>query len=155
MSTASKALSQQWFDHVLQVFPKYIVFLTALAATLGSLYFSEVQQLAPCMFCWYQRIVMYPIVILMLVGVWRKDTKVYQYIAPLAVIGTLLAGYHYLIQKTDIFGKEFVGCTGGVSCTEVDFQLLGFITIPFLSFMAFVVILLCTYLMHKYGTKFE
>jgi disulfide bond formation protein DsbB len=146
----------------LQIVPKYIVFLVSLAGTLGSLYFSELyitengtQGLPPCSLCWYQRIFLYPMVFIMLVGVFRKDTKVYLYTLPLAIIGTIIGAYHYLLQTTDIFGKEFVGCSGGVNCTDIDFQLFGFITIPLMSLAAFVVVLICNIIMHKFGVKYE
>ncbi|WP_082321816.1 disulfide bond formation protein B [Variovorax paradoxus] len=38
-----------------------MAFLVAFASTLGSLFFSEVMKLEPCVLCWYQRIAMFPL----------------------------------------------------------------------------------------------
>lgn len=140
---------------VFQIVPKYIVFVVTLSGTLGSLYFSEVQRLLPCDLCWYQRIMLYPLAIITLVGVMRRDAKFYVYTFPLAFIGAVVALYHYLLQKTNLFPKAVIGCNPDNPCNQIDFEVAGFITIPLLSFCAFLVILVCNYLMHKYGVRFE
>src|SRR4051794_4564038 len=79
---------------------KYIlhfVFLTALISVLTSLYFSEILKLIPCVLCWYQRIAMYPLVILLAVSIIRKDKDVVWYILPLSLIGWIIAVYHNLL----------------------------------------------------------
>lgn len=131
------------------------MFIFSLGGTLGSLYFSEVVKLPPCDLCWYQRIMLYPIAIITLVGVIKKDAKFYLYTFPLAAIGMVIALYQYLLQKTDLFPKAVVGCDPLNPCDRIDFELAGFITIPLLSFGAFLAILACNYLMHRYGVSFE
>jgi disulfide bond formation protein DsbB len=126
----AKGVSQEWL--------RYLVFLQAFVAMLGSLFFSEVLLLPPCELCWFQRICMYPIVLLSLVGILRKDNKLYSYILPLASIGWLISIYHnylYLQPSSDVF------CKIGVSCTSVHFALFGIFTIPVLSFLAYSVII--------------
>ena len=113
--------------------------VTALIATMGSLFLSLVLHFVPCELCWYQRILMYPIVIILGVAIVRNDVKAAFYVLPMSILGMLFGAYHYIIQKFD-FGKAIAQCTGGVSCTNKQFELLGFITIPFMSFVAFTII---------------
>lgn len=117
----------------------YAGWLVALVAMGGSLWFSEVRQFVPCTLCWYQRILMYPLVLLLGVAAWRVDTGVVRYALPLSVLGALVAGYHVLDQKVPGFG--FPGaCRSGVPCSAAYIDWLGFITIPVLSLTAFVLI---------------
>lgn len=117
----------------------YLAWLVALVATLGSLYFSEVRLFAPCTLCWYQRILMYPLVLLLGVAAWRGDVGVVRYAGPLAGLGVPVAGYQVLDQKVAGFG--FPGaCRGAVPCDVAYLDWLGFITIPVLSLTAFVLI---------------
>jgi disulfide bond formation protein DsbB len=118
----------------------YAAFAGALVATCGSLFLSEVLHLPPCVLCWYQRICMYPLVVILGVGILRKDTKLYQYVLPLATIGWIIALYHSLLQWK-IIPDKLAPCVQGISCTTVQVHLLGFITIPFMSFVAFTVII--------------
>jgi disulfide bond formation protein DsbB len=118
----------------------YAAFTQALIATGGSLFLSEILHLPPCLLCWYQRICMYPLVIILGVGILRRDRALYQYALPLATIGWAIALYHTLLQWK-ILPDSLAPCTLGVSCTTVQVHLLGFITIPFMSFLAFTVII--------------
>ncbi len=120
----------------------YIAWTISLVSTLGSLYFSQVQHLPPCILCWYQRILMYPLVIILAVGIMRRDKGTYQYVLPFSILGMLLSFYHVLLQR-GIIPDQFAPCTAGVSCTTKYIEWLGFITIPVLSFVAFTVITIC------------
>lgn len=113
--------------------------LVAIIATLGSLSFSEILGYTPCELCWYQRILMYPLAVILGIAVFRGERQVIWYALPLAVPGMLLAGYHYLYQKLPVL-QHATECTGTVSCSDQSAQWLGFITIPFLSFTAFLII---------------
>ena len=120
-----------------------LAFLQAVVAMTGSLYFSEVLQLIPCVLCWYQRITMYPLVAIALVGLLRKDAKVYQYILPLSLIGLAIATYHVILYYGVNWGfhPEWVGpCQAGISCTTRYLEWGGFITIPLMSWTAHLVI---------------
>ncbi|MBI2034293.1 MAG: disulfide bond formation protein B, partial [Candidatus Levybacteria bacterium] len=75
----------------------YIAWVQSIAATLISLYYSEVRHFAPCILCWYQRIMMYPLIIIIAVGILRKDKKLYQYVLPMSIIGMLIAFYQILL----------------------------------------------------------
>lgn len=120
----------------------YLAWLQALVATVGSLFFSEVMKLSPCVLCWYQRIVMYPLVLVLGVGIVSEDKKVHRYVLPLSVLGTLIALYHNVLYY-GIIPESIQPCTTGVSCTTRFFAWFGFITIPLMSLVAFIVITLC------------
>jgi disulfide bond formation protein DsbB len=117
----------------------YIALLTAWVAMLGSLYFSEVNGYIPCELCWYQRILMYPLTLVIAVGLLTRDRQLPKYVLPLSSIGLTIALYHYLLEKTDIFDSVAV-CSMGVSCTTMWINWFGFVTIPFLSLTAFTII---------------
>lgn len=108
----------------------------ATGASLGSLFFSEIMELAPCSLCWYQRTFMFPLAIVLFAGVLAADRGCTRYALPLAVGGWLFALYHVLLQ-VGIVPESAAPCQQGVSCTEVDFELLGFASIPVLSLVAF------------------
>lgn len=122
-------------------------FLQALVAMAGSLYFSEVLLFVPCVLCWYQRITLYPLVAILLVGMYFKDSKVYRYVLPFVIIGLLIATYHAVLYYGVNWGirPDWVGpCVAGVSCTTKYVEYFGFITIPLLSWLAhlFIIILM-------------
>lgn len=117
----------------------YPAWLTAVVATAGSLYFSEVRLFVPCTLCWYQRILMYPLAIILAVASYRQDRGVVKYALPLSLLGMLVAGYHVLEQKVPGFGSAAL-CRAGVPCNLQYINWLGFITIPVLSLAAFTII---------------
>jgi disulfide bond formation protein DsbB len=106
----------------------YLAWFQALIATMGSLFFSEVMQLPPCVLCWYQRIAMYPLVAILTVGILARDSHVKRYLLPLALVGLTIAIYHNLLYY-GILPENIAPCTAGVSCTSRQIEWLGFITI--------------------------
>jgi disulfide bond formation protein DsbB len=120
----------------------YIAWAQALVATVGSLYFSEVAHFTPCVLCWYQRIAMYPQILLLGTGIVRRDKNVVFYAMPLALIGLVISIYHNLLYNK-IIPETLAPCAIGASCTTKFIQWFGFITIPFLSMTAFTVIIVC------------
>lgn len=117
----------------------YVAWITAVASMAGSLYFGEVLGLTPCVLCWYQRIAMYPLVLIIGIGIVRKDRGFYYYALPLSIIGGAIAFYQNLLYYS-VIPERLLPCTFGVSCTTKYIQLLGFIDIPLLSLFSFVVI---------------
>lgn len=117
----------------------YIALLAAWIAMLGSLYFSEVKGFIPCDLCWYQRILMYPLTGVLAAGLTLRDRHLPKIVLPLSTLGMFIALYHYLLEKTDIFDSVQV-CRNGVSCTTMWINWFGFVTIPFLSLVAFTII---------------
>jgi disulfide bond formation protein DsbB len=113
--------------------------VVALIATAGSLFFSEVLKYIPCDLCWYQRILMYPLVILLGVASAKKDYKMSLYGLILSVIGGSISLYHYAIQKVPLLHEMGNAC-GIVPCNTDYINWLGFITIPFLALVAFIMI---------------
>jgi disulfide bond formation protein DsbB len=118
----------------------YGAWVVALLATLGSLFFSEVLKHPPCTLCWYQRIFLYPLVLLLPVGILLGDRRVVHYTLPLVVVGLGFALYHNLLYY-GVIPEALVPCTGGVSCSQRQISWLGFIGIPLLALGAFVSIL--------------
>lgn len=117
----------------------FISWMIAVIATAGSLFFSEVMKFIPCNLCWYQRILMYPLSILLLIATVKQDRRISGYVLPLSILGVLFATYHYLMEKTNLFQGSEQAC-GIVPCTTEYINWFGFITIPFLSLVAFVLI---------------
>lgn len=128
-------------------------FITACIATMGSLFFSEVMQFVPCSMCWYQRIFMYPLVLIFLVNTLYPDNKVFKYAMPIVVVGLLFAIYHNLLMF-GIIPESVVPCVQGVPCSTEYINWLGFITIPFLSLSAYSIIFILL-LMYKKELKNE
>ncbi len=118
---------------------RLFAWIVSLIATLGSLYFSEIRGFIPCELCWYQRILMYPLVVILGIGFYKKDKLLPLYVLPFSIVGMAVGLLHYLHQKTDFF-REAIQCTQGVPCSGQYINWLGFITIPFLSMTAFFLI---------------
>lgn len=114
--------------------------LVAAVSTAGSLFFSEVLLYPPCLLCWYQRICMYPLVVILLAGLFPVNKSVIRFSLPLAIIGFVIAVYHNLLYY-HILPESIAPCRSGVSCTTVQIEWLGFITIPFLSLLGFTLII--------------
>jgi len=120
----------------------YAAWLAALAATLGSLFFGEVMQLPPCTLCWYQRIFMFPLALLLPIGIVLRDPRVVWYCLPLVAIGLGIAVYHNGIDY-GVIPERLAPCTEGVSCKTRQIEWLGFVTIPALALAAFAAIGIC------------
>lgn len=120
----------------------YAAWIIALIATTGSLFFSEVMNLPPCLLCWYQRIAMYPLVIVIAVGIIIRDARLKFYALPLALSGLAISFYHNLLYY-GILPESAAPCTQGVSCTSRQIEWFGFITIPLMALVAFSLIALC------------
>jgi disulfide bond formation protein DsbB len=118
----------------------WLAFLVAATCTLGSLYFSEVADFVPCRLCWFQRIAMYPLSAILLVGAVRRDAGVRWYALPLAAVGAVIAGYHYLIEWRPELERGSCELTGP-SCTAVWFREFGFLSLAGMALVGFVTIL--------------
>ena len=118
----------------------YLALIQAIVAVLGSLYFSNVLMLPPCVLCWYQRIAMFPLFITLIVGILTKDKNTHLFVLPPAIFGWIIALYHCLLYYK-IIPDTLAPCSTGVSCTTRFVEYFGFITIPLLSFVAFTVII--------------
>lgn len=110
--------------------------LVAGAATLGALFFGEVMRLPPCVLCWYQRIFMFPLALILPFGLFPLDRQVIRYALPLAAVGWLFAVFHLLLVA-GVIPESIQPCTRGVPCSETVIEWFGFVTIPLLSAVAF------------------
>jgi disulfide bond formation protein DsbB len=126
----------------------FVAWATSIIAMLGSLYFSEFKQYEPCELCWYQRILMYPFAVILGIAVVKKDYKIALYSMILSAIGGCVSLYHYAIQKLAFLAETAPSC-GRVPCTGQYINWLGFITIPFLALIAFIIIFVCSSMIWK------
>ncbi|MCO4097487.1 disulfide oxidoreductase [Macrococcoides canis] len=126
----------------------YVAWLVSIIATLGSLYFSEIQSFIPCELCWYQRILVYPLVLILGIATFQNDKSVKKYVLPISIIGSSISLFHYLEQKVPGFA-EIKPCANGVPCSTEYINWLGFITIPFLALIAFSLVSACMLLVRK------
>jgi disulfide bond formation protein DsbB len=139
IGVAGRGRDQSPFE-VLRGLTMWLAGFVALAATLASLYLSEIAHLIPCRYCWFQRIAMYPLVIILLVGAYRKDSMARLSVVILATIGIVIAAYHRFIQA---FPDLDAGscASSGPACSAALIEKFGFVTIPYMSFSAFALIL--------------
>ena len=105
-------------------------------STLGSLFFSEVMRVPVCELCWYQRIAMYPMVLILAIGLLPYDPKVLRYAAAFTGTGWLIALFHVLLVA-GIIPESAQPCVQGIPCSETHISLLGFLNIPTLSLLTF------------------
>lgn len=129
----------------------YIAFLIALSAMAGSLFFSEILHYPPCVLCWYQRICMYPIVGLLALGIYFGEKTMYRGVLLLSGIGLFISIYHNLLYYK-ILPEAAAPCLLGVSCTTKFIEWFGFVTIPFLSGLAFAMIIISMLLYRNFAT---
>jgi disulfide bond formation protein DsbB len=117
-----------------------LTLVVAGGSMLGSLYFSEVENYIPCRLCWFQRIAMYPIALVALIGLIRRDSAARVYTVPMAAIGAAISTYHYLIEWGVLDDSESCGLFGP-ACADIWFREFGFVTLAFMALVAFVAII--------------
>ena len=123
----------------------FAAWLIALFAMLYSLYSSEIAGMAVCPLCWYQRICLYPLAVIIGIGAFNADIHAVRYAIALPMIGSVFALYQYLEQMIPGFSPIKI-CTAGGDCSAIHFKWLGFITFPLLSFAACWIIVILLYL---------
>ncbi len=116
----------------------WLAWLVATVTTLGSLYFSEIADFVPCELCWFQRICMYPLVLILGVATWRRDRGVWVYVLPQAVVGAGIAIYHTQLQA---FPEQATFCTTETPCTTRVVWEFGFVSLPFMALTAFAFVI--------------
>ncbi|HVC03401.1 MAG TPA: disulfide oxidoreductase [Candidatus Acidoferrales bacterium] len=140
LTRTSPASRETWrrFRDAVTPFTLHLAWIVAMLATLGSLYLSQIANLTPCEFCWFQRICMYPLSLLLGIAAFRGDTRIAKkYFLTLSIVGAALATYHYQLEH--IAGEPTV-CGAAVPCDMAAFNIFGFISVPFLSLAAFLLI---------------
>lgn len=133
----------------------HVILMVSFLAVMGSLIYSDVLLLEPCLFCWYQRIVMYPIPLLLALSLYRKEPKkIVPYALFFSYLGMIMATYHYLTQMLPFLKQDGgipLQCgTAGPSCTEAYIEVFGFVTIPFMAMCMFffLIVVSSLYLKH-------
>lgn len=151
----SGQMEELWKSRLIKFFSKkalYFSFLVALAATLGSLFYSEIAHFEPCKLCWFQRILMYPLVLLIAMAIHKRDKGISDYIIAMSVIGMVIAGYHYYLQRG---GATILPCSAvgySVSCSQNFTMEFGYVTIPMMSLTAFILIMILMWIYKKANT---
>jgi disulfide bond formation protein DsbB len=121
-----------------QHYGAYLALAPALTAMLGSLYYSEIAGFIPCTLCWYQRILMYPLTLIILVGIFKQDEYLPNYVLPFSVTGIGVSTYHYLIELGVI--EHSAACSVGIPCNVRWVNYFGFVTIALMALTAFIMI---------------
>ena len=117
----------------------FIAWVIATISTLGALFLGEVMGYTPCLLCWYQRIAMFPLVLVLPAGLFPFDPRVVRYALPLALAGLGLAAFHLALVAGWI-PERIRPCEQGVPCSDLQVVWFGFINIPLLSLAAFAAI---------------
>ena len=130
----------------------FAAWMTSATATLGALFFSEVMGVPPCVLCWYQRICMFPLVVVLGLALFPLDVKIVRYALPLAGVGLAVAAFHLLLLHGAI-PEPLRPCTAGVPCTEKVIEWAGFVTLPLLSALAFSAIIAFLLLARRAASK--
>ena len=117
----------------------FAAWIVATSSTLSALFFSEVMNLPPCVLCWYQRICMFPLVVLLALGLSPFDPRIVRYSLPLSLIGWSIAAFHVLLTL-GIIPEDIKPCVQGVPCAQNPIEWFGFLSIPMLSLAAFSLI---------------
>lgn len=113
--------------------------LVTSVSMLGSLYFSEAVGYRPCVLCWYQRIAMYSLAIILVIATVRKDRAIAPYAMVLAALGAGIAGYHWLLERWP--SLDTGTCSADAPCSVPYFEVFGFVSLAFMAFSAFVTVL--------------
>ena len=116
-----------------------LAWIVAIVTTLGSLYYSLHAGFVPCELCWYQRIAMYPLVVVLGVGWLRRDRKAWITALPFVVVGVPLSLYHWLVERVPSFA-ESSSCSAFAPCTAPYFEKLGFVTLAWMCLSSFLLI---------------
>lgn len=110
--------------------------LVTTVSMLGSLYFSNVVGYRPCVLCWYQRIAMYPLALMLIIATVRRDRGVRRYALPIASIGAAISLYHWLLERWPTLDTG--SCSADAPCSVPYFENVGFVTLAFMALAAFV-----------------
>lgn len=123
----------------LRIYFNEIGYVLSLGATVASIMLSNVYEFIPCELCWYQRVFMFPIPLIFFAALWRKDKNSVFYVLPLSLIGSAIALYQTMLQWGWL-NYDPNTCSVAVPCADAQINLLGFLTIPFGSFLMFLAI---------------
>jgi len=126
----------------------FAAWIVVTTATLGSLFFSEVMGVPICVLCWYQRIAMYPLVLILALGLFPYDPRVVRYASALVVAGWLTALFQVLLV-IGIIPESVQPCVQGIPCSDTHISIFGFLNIPALSLLTFTLVGILLFYSHK------
>ena len=126
----------------------YFAWAVSLISTIASLFLSDGLHWTPCILCWYQRIAMYPLFVILTVGVLRDSDDLEYFVLPLSIIGLIISFFHNLLQYK-IIPEALAPCVAGVSCTIPYHFYFQFLTVPLLSFFGFLAITISIFIYRK------
>ena len=116
-----------------------LAWIIALISSLAVLFIGEVLGQTPCILCWFQRAFMFPLAIVLGLGLWWQDSRVGRYGVALALGGAAVAMYHIGLY-VGLIPEAIQPCTAtGPSCID-DNQLVSGIPIPLMALVAFTII---------------
>ncbi len=151
MTTSTEGRGKWSWQAVLTAW-MFTAWLIALLSTLGALFVGEVMGQTPCVLCWYQRVFMFPLAVVLAVACYVSDSGAWRYVLPLAALGWLMAAYHVLLFA-GVVPEAIEPCGAGPSCTSGDMTVLGGLPLPVLSLGAFSAIIILMLLVRKGSAK--
>jgi disulfide bond formation protein DsbB len=125
-------------------------FFISLFSSIFPLVYSEIIHFLPCVLCWWQRVFMFPTLLLFGTALWDMDRKIIRYAAPLLSVGFLISVYH---NFNYYFGESSaLPCdASGVSCYQhIVSEFGGYISIPMMALSAFFALLTLLAVAHFY-----
>lgn len=140
----------RWRDAALEVIGPVALpaaLAVATTATAGSLYLSEVADFPPCTLCWYQRIAMYPLVVVLAVASRVVDRNVRRYVLPIAAIGSIVSVYHLLVERFPSI--ETGSCDPLNPCSVIWVEHFGYLTVPAMALSGFAAIAVLVQIAHR------
>lgn len=107
--------------------PLYWCWIVVLIGCAVSIYYGEILMIEPCRMCWYQRMALFPLGLILGIGLYRNDRSMVFYALPLSIFGAAVAflqaiGIHFPFLR--VCRKE---------CANSVFSILGVVTFPDLS----------------------
>ena len=155
VSRTSPARRERWtrLRDAVTPFAVHAAWIVAVLATLGSVYQSQIANLPICEFCWFQRIAMYPLSVLLGIAAFRGEFLVAKhYFLPASIVGSCLAIYHYQLERIP---NQPTTCGNAIPCSHSAFNIFGFISIPFLSMSAFLLITTLLLMVRRSDQEYE
>ena len=129
-----------------------LAFVTALSATLGSLFYSEVIGYEPCVLCWWIRVFTFPLVAIFGLALYKKGRSstdaAFAFATPLVILG-FLVGFYF--TYTTFGGASLLPCTAeGGACSKLFVNKFGYVTIPSMALTTSVILLLISWVKKIY-----
>ncbi len=143
------ATSRYALYHFIHKYILELLFFGILSAVIGSLVYSNIVGFPPCDLCWYQRICLYPQLVIVFMALRRKDKTIINYLVPLSIIGAVIALYHSLVQWGFHVGPTLECVAQGGECAKVYVNVYSYITIPFMSFTVFAYVIALKWIYYR------